>query len=160
MPFGGQQGSLVVSTSTSLSDISTAIDVTTVASYRRLSISLLASSRMARTVLPMLPERERGTCTPIDARLRPERAESLSELLKVLADPTRLQIVVSLRDAGDAVCVCDCTAAFGLSQPTMSHHLARLRDAGVLDVARKGGWGYYSLKRDLPAATRRVIEAL
>jgi ArsR family transcriptional regulator len=115
---------------------------------------------MARTALPMLPERERGTCTPIEAKLKPERAALLSELLKTLADPTRLQIVVALRDAGEAVCVCDCTAFFGLSQPTISHHLARLRDAGVLDVTRKGGWAYYNLRRDLTAATRRVIDAL
>ena len=115
---------------------------------------------MARTALPMLPERERGTCTPIEPRLRPERAEHLSDLLKLLADPTRLQIVVTLRDLGDAVCVCDCVPVFGLSQPTVSHHLARLRDAGLLDVTRKGGWAYYRLARDLPAATRRVIGAL
>jgi ArsR family transcriptional regulator len=115
---------------------------------------------MARTTLPMLPERERGVCTPLEVRLRPDRAEQLSDLLKVLSDPTRLQIVVTLRDAAEAVCVCDCTAFFGLSQPTVSHHLARLRDAGILDVTRKGGWAYYSLKRDLPASTRRVIEAL
>ena len=115
---------------------------------------------MARTALPMLPERERGVCTPLEVKLKPERAEQLSDLLKTLSDPTRLQIVVTLRDLGEAVCVCDCTAFFGLSQPTVSHHLARLRDAGLLDVARKGGWAYYSLKRDLPAAARRIIEAL
>lgn len=108
----------------------------------------------------MLPQRERGTCTPIEPRLRPERAEELSELLKVLADPTRLQIVVTLRDLRDPVCVCDCVPVFGLSQPTVSHHLARLRDAGLLDVTRKGGWAYYSLARDLPAATRRLVETL
>jgi ArsR family transcriptional regulator len=49
---------------------------------------------------------------------------------------------------------------FGLSQPTVSHHLARLRDAGLLEVTRKGGWAYYNLRRDLPAATRRLIDAL
>lgn len=108
----------------------------------------------------MLPERERGVCTPIEPRIRPERAEQLSETLKTLADPTRLQIVIALRDLGDAVCVCDCTAFFGLSQPTVSHHLGRLRDAGILDVTRRGGWAYYNLKRDLPVATRRVIDAL
>ena len=115
---------------------------------------------MGRTSLPMLPDRERGMCTPLEVKLRPERAEQLSDLLKTLSDPTRLQIVVTLRDLDEAVCVCDCTAFFGLSQPTVSHHLARLRDAGVLEVTRKGGWAYYSLKRDLPAATRRVIDAL
>ena len=115
---------------------------------------------MARTALPMAPERERGTCVPIAPRLRPERAEQLTELMKTLADTTRLQIVVTLRDLGDAVCVCDCTAFFGLSQPTVSHHLARLREAGLLDVSRKGGWAYYSLRRDLAAPIRRVIDAL
>ena len=115
---------------------------------------------MTRTPLPVLPERERGECTPIESRMRPERAAEVADLLKVLADPTRLQIVVSLRDMGEAVCVCDCTASFGLSQPTVSHHLARLRDAGLLDVTRKGGWAYYRLRSDLPAATKRLLSAL
>ena len=78
----------------------------------------------------------------------------------MLADPTRLQLVVTLRDLGDAVCVCDCTASFGLSQPTVSHHLARLREAGLVDVTRQGGWAYYRLRTDLPAATKRLITAL
>jgi ArsR family transcriptional regulator len=108
----------------------------------------------------MVPERERGVCTPIETRLRPQRAEQLSELLKILSDPTRLQIVVTLRDAREPFCVCDCVPVFGLSQPTVSHHLARLREAGLLDVTRKGGWAYYSLRRDLPVATRRLIDAL
>ena len=115
---------------------------------------------MARTVLPVLPERERGECTPIEPRLRAERAVELSELLKVLADPTRLQIVVTLRDLGEAVCVCDCTAFFGLSQPTVSHHLGRLRDSGLLEVTRQGGWAYYRMRSDLPAAAKRLIAAL
>jgi ArsR family transcriptional regulator, arsenate/arsenite/antimonite-responsive transcriptional repressor len=115
---------------------------------------------MARTPIAVLPERERGECTPLESRMRPERAAEVADLLKLLADPTRLQIVVALRDMSESVCVCDCTASFGLSQPTVSHHLARLRDAGLVDVTRKGGWGYYSLRRDLPAATKRLISAL
>lgn len=115
---------------------------------------------MPRAALPVLPERERGVCTPIEPRLRPERAAQLSDVLKLLSDPTRLQIVVTLRDLGEAVCVCDCVPAFGLSQPTISHHLARLREAGVLEVTRQGGWAYYALRRDLPASTHRLIDAL
>jgi len=92
--------------------------------------------------------------------MRPERAAEVADLLKVLSDPTRLQIVVALRDMGDSVCVCDCTASFGLSQPTVSHHLARLREAGLLDVTRKGGWAYYRLRSDLPAATKKLLAAL
>ena len=115
---------------------------------------------MARTALPVLPERERGECTPIAPALKAERAAEVADLMKVLSDPTRLQIVVTLRDMGEAVCVCDCTASFGLSQPTVSHHLARLRDAGLLEVTRKGGWAYYALRKDLPAATKRLLAAL
>ena len=115
---------------------------------------------MPRTALPVLPERERGACTPIETRMKPERAAEVADLLKILSDPTRLQIVVTLRDMGESVCVCDCTAAFGLSQPTVSHHLARLRDAGLLDVTRQGGWAYYRMRTDLPAATKRLIAAL
>ena len=116
---------------------------------------------MPRTALPVLPERERGgECTPLESRMTPVRAAEVADLLKVLSDPTRLRIVVALRDMGESVCACDCTASFALSQPTVSHHLARLREGGLLDVTRKSGWAYYSLRSDLPAATKRLIAAL
>lgn len=106
------------------------------------------------------PERLRGVCEPIKARLSPSRVSDLSDLFKALSDPIRLQIVVALRDAADQVCVCDCTAAFDVSQPTMSHHLAKLRDVGLLTGTRQGTWMYYQLRSDLPATARRVIDAL
>ena len=113
---------------------------------------------MSKTVA--LPERERGVCEPIKARLSPSRVTDLTDLFKALSDPIRLQIVAALRDAPEQVCVCDCTASFDVSQPTMSHHLAKLRDVGLLTGTRQGTWMYYQLRSDLPATVRRVIDAI
>ena len=85
--------------------------------------------------LSVLPARERGVCCPPAIRMRPEKVEDTSAVLKALADPTRLQMALVLRDAREPVCICDFTAAFDLSQPTVSHHMARLREAG-LEIGR------------------------
>lgn len=108
----------------------------------------------------VLPERERGVCQPIKADLSAKRVSDLTELFKVLSDPIRLQIVAALRDAKDEVCVCDCTASFAVSQPTMSHHLAKLREAGLLSGTRRGTWVYYRLRSDLPETVRRIVESI
>lgn len=111
---------------------------------------------MTKTVLPL---RERGVCEPIESRLPPRRVAELTDVFRALADPIRLQIVAALKADQDEVCVCDCTAAFDVSQPTMSHHLAKLRDVGLLEGTRRGVWTYYRLRRDLPASVRSVIDA-
>jgi ArsR family transcriptional regulator len=108
----------------------------------------------------VLPERERGVCCPPSIKVKPERVAGTTEILKALADRTRLQMAIALRDATEPVCVCDFTATFDLSQPTVSHHMARLRDAGLVEVTKKGIWSFYRLRPDLPAPTRRLIEAL
>ena len=107
-----------------------------------------------------LPERERGVCCPPTIKVRPERVEETTEILKALADPTRLQMAIALRDADQPVCVCDFTATFDLSQPTVSHHMAKLREAGLVEVTKKGIWSFYRLSPDLPAGTRRILEAI
>jgi ArsR family transcriptional regulator len=107
-----------------------------------------------------MAERERGVCCAPARRLRPANAARLSEVLKALADPTRLEIVAILRAADEPVCVCDFVATFRLSQPTVSHHMARLREAGLVESEKRGIWAFYRLRRDLPAPTRRLIEAL
>ena len=114
---------------------------------------------MATTLIPMA-ERERGVCCVPEPRLRPEKVEQLSDVLKALADPTRLQMVLILRDASEPVCVCDFTQTFDLTQPTVSHHMARLREAGLVDCEKRGIWAFYRLRRDLPASVRRLVEAL
>jgi ArsR family transcriptional regulator len=110
--------------------------------------------------LSVLPQRERGVCCPPSIKVRPERVAGTTEVLKALADATRLQMAVALRDAADPVCVCDFTATFDLSQPTVSHHMAKLRDAGLVEVTKKGIWSFYRLRPDLPAGARRIIDAL
>ena len=108
----------------------------------------------------VLPERERGVCCPPTIKARPEKIEQTSDLLKALADPTRLQITLALRDAKEPVCICDFTATFDLSQPTVSHHMAKLREAGLVEVTKKGIWSFYRLAPSLRPATRRILEAL
>lgn len=78
-------------------------------------------------------------------------------LLKALADPHRLTILASLARAQGEVCVCDFTAGLPLNQPTVSHHLKILRDAGLVGCERRGTWVYYRLA---PGARQRLYDAL
>jgi ArsR family transcriptional regulator, arsenate/arsenite/antimonite-responsive transcriptional repressor len=72
-----------------------------------------------------------------------EQAERLAAIAKALADPVRLQLVDVLRKHAGKVCVCELVPLFDLSQPTVSHHLKVLRDAGLVDSERRGLWAYY-----------------
>ena len=81
-----------------------------------------------------------------------EAAEDLAATFKALADPTRVAIVNRLGSARE-VCVCDLTAAFELSQPTISHHLRVLREAGLVESEGRGTWAYYRL---VPEAIERL----
>ena len=85
-----------------------------------------------------------------------DAAEALADTFKALADPTRVAIVNRLTTA-EAVCVCDLTAAFDLSQPTISHHLRILRMAGLVEAERRGTWAYYRLVPDAIDALRAVF---
>lgn len=112
------------------------------------------------TKLEVLPDRERGVCCTVDLEVPAARATEIADVLKALADPTRVQIILSLRAAKEPACVCDFTAAFDLSQPTISHHMAKLRDAGLVEATKQGIWSYYRLAPNLPAQVRRIVEAL
>ncbi len=83
-------------------------------------------------------------CAPGAPPLAEETAADLAVRFKALADPTRVAIVNRLAGAGE-VCVCDLTAAFELTQPTISHHLKLLREAGLVEASRRGTWAYYRL---------------
>lgn len=97
-------------------------------------------------------------CAPISASvLDQETAETLTSLLKVLADPARLQILSMLASAGGEVCVCDLTEPLGLSQPTVSYHMKQLREGGFVSSERRGKWIFYSL---VPARIHAVTDAL
>jgi ArsR family transcriptional regulator len=82
------------------------------------------------------------------------------EVLRALADPTRLQMIGILKRSTEPVCICDFTAAFDLSQPTISHHMAKLREAGLVDVTKAGIWAYYRLATRLEQRTRALLDVL
>ncbi len=85
-------------------------------------------------------------CAPLDASgLSLEAAEATAALFKALGDPTRVRIVNLLANSDQPVCVCELNLNFELSQPTMSHHLKKLVDAGLLRREQRGTWAYFSL---------------
>ena len=77
-----------------------------------------------------------------------QHAERMAGIAKALADPVRLQLVDVLRKHAGKVCVCELVPLFDLSQPTVSHHLKVLRDAGIVDSERQGLWAYYYVTPD------------
>ena len=91
--------------------------------------------------LPVLPS---ICCGPATPPLAVAEREALAAKFKALADPARVAIVNRLA-AADEVCVCDLNAALALSQPTVSHHLRVLREAGLVESSRRGTWAFYRL---------------
>lgn len=103
---------------------------------------------------------ETGACCPglLAAPLDEGQAVELAKVFKALGDPVRLRLLSLIASrAGGEVCVCDLTPAFELSQPTISHHLKLLRQAGLIDCERRGTWVYYWL---LPEMTDRLAGVL
>jgi ArsR family transcriptional regulator len=89
-----------------------------------------------------------GDCCapPLREALAAEGAEKLARTLKAIADPARLRLISMVAAHDDAeACVCDLTEPLGLSQPTVSHHLKVLVDAGILSRDKRGTWAYYRL---------------
>jgi ArsR family transcriptional regulator, arsenate/arsenite/antimonite-responsive transcriptional repressor len=95
-------------------------------------------------------------CGPATEPLAVHERDQLAAQFKALADPTRVAIVNHLSAASE-VCVCNLTAAFELSQPTISHHLKILREAGLVEARRRGTWAYYRL---VPQAIGALRDAL
>jgi ArsR family transcriptional regulator, arsenate/arsenite/antimonite-responsive transcriptional repressor len=103
--------------------------------------------------------RQRGACCElpeVDARW----AGRTSDLMKALADPTRLTMIASLWKAQSPICICDFTAGLGLSQPTISHHMAKLKEAGLVESEKEGIWVYYRLPANLEPGTRKLLAQL
>jgi ArsR family transcriptional regulator len=75
-----------------------------------------------------------------------EQAARMATVAKALGDPIRLALVDLLRKHAGKVCVCELVPLFDISQPTLSHHLKRLRDAGIVDSERRGLWAYYYVR--------------
>ena len=95
-------------------------------------------------------------CGPATPALDAAEADLLAAQFKALADPARVTILNRLA-AADEVCVCDFVAALDLAQPTVSHHLKVLRDAGLVESSRRGTWAFYRLVPEAVDALRDVL---
>lgn len=105
------------------------------------------------------PSTSVACCTPLAApRLTQPEAEQIAVLLKALADPARVRLVNLLATSTEPICVCEFTAPLGLSQPTVSHHLRKLREAGLVHAERRGTWSYYALDRDAMDRLAAVVD--
>ncbi len=96
----------------------------------------------------LAPKRKRAAgercCEPVVyPDVQRDEAARMAEVAKALGDPIRLALVDVLRKHAGKVCVCELVPLFDVSQPTLSHHLKKLRDAGVVDSERRGLWAYY-----------------
>jgi len=97
-------------------------------------------------------------CRPLDAEaLDDEDAEATARVFKTLADPARVKIVNLLAGGGEPVCACEFIPALGLTQATVSHHLKKLTDVGLLEREQRGKWAYFSLKPDALAQLANLI---
>jgi ArsR family transcriptional regulator, arsenate/arsenite/antimonite-responsive transcriptional repressor len=97
-------------------------------------------------------------CAPLSSELGDADAEALEGLFSALADRHRVKILnMLMRQGCDAICVCDFEPALGLSQPTVSYHLKKLVDAGLLEREKRGTYAYYSLRDGARRQLRAVF---
>lgn len=102
-------------------------------------------------------------CCPRDDRELPrDEARRLRAygLFRALADTTRLELLELIAARPQPICVCDIVSRFELTQPTISHHLKVLREAGLVEATRHGKWSYYEVSDDGLAAARRLIDSV
>lgn len=98
---------------------------------------------MSETLAPI------ACCAPLGApTISDEEAGATAELFRALGDPHRVKIVNLLARSREPVCACDLYEPLELGQPTVSHHLKKLTDAGLLEREQRGKWAYFSLRRD------------
>jgi ArsR family transcriptional regulator len=113
---------------------------------------------MRQPIAVLEPTSAIACCAPVaEPALSADEADATATLFRALGDPARVRIINVLATQVDAVCGCDLEAPLGLSQPTVSFHLKKLYEAGVLDREKQGVWVYYSLN---PEAARRLAGVL
>src|SRR5580658_10373369 len=115
--------------------------------------------RMSNSLVLLTPADSAACCSPLSAQpLTMDQAEQVAPLLKALADPVRLRLMslVASRPGCEA-CVCDLNDAFDLSQPTISHHMKVLHEAGLVDRDKRGVWVYYRVRPQALASLAALI---
>jgi ArsR family transcriptional regulator, arsenate/arsenite/antimonite-responsive transcriptional repressor len=114
---------------------------------------------MSNSLALLSPAETAACCSPLSAQpLTAEQADQVAPLLKALGDPVRLRLMslVASHQGGEA-CVCELNGAFDLSQPTISHHLKVLHDAGLIDRDKRGVWVYYRARTEALIALGALI---
>jgi ArsR family transcriptional regulator, arsenate/arsenite/antimonite-responsive transcriptional repressor len=114
---------------------------------------------MPTQTLPLLTTDTVVCCPPLTGSvLEPVEAEALARVFKALGDPTRVRLLslIAAHDSGEA-CICDLTAPVGLSQPTVSHHMKQLAEAGLVIREQRGKWAYYRLLPEILNTLARLI---
>jgi ArsR family transcriptional regulator, arsenate/arsenite/antimonite-responsive transcriptional repressor len=100
-----------------------------------------------------------GCCSPLAApSMSVDEAETTASVFKALSDPGRVRILNLIATAGEPVCVCHLTPDLGLSQPTVSFHLKKLVQAGLLEREQRGVWAFYAVNRDVLRRLGKVFE--
>ena len=98
-------------------------------------------------------------CEPLLApALTEEAAVETAELFKALADPARVRIVNVLATSGEPLCICNLVEPLGLSQPTVSHHMKKLADVGIVEREQRGRWAYFTLRPQAVDALASVTD--
>ena len=99
-----------------------------------------------------------GCCRPLGApTLSDEEAQATAAIFRALSDPARVKIVNLLATSGEPVCACEFEPALGLSQPTVSHHLKKLTEAGLLEREQRGKWAYFSLRPEATSQLEQLV---
>ncbi len=114
---------------------------------------------MSKSLVVLSPVETVACCSPLSREpLSRHQAEQVAPLLKALADPVRLRLMslVASHEGGEA-CICDLNPVFELSQPTISHHLKVLHEAGLLDRDKRGVWVYYRARTEALANLGALI---
>jgi ArsR family transcriptional regulator len=114
---------------------------------------------MSKSLMVVSPADTAACCPPLSAQpLTVAQAEQIAPMLKALAEPVRLRLMslVASHEGGEA-CICNLNDAFDLSQPTISHHMKVLHDAGLVDRDKRGVWVYYRARTQALASLGALI---
>ena len=119
------------------------------------------TSRSTLTAELPLVDRFQACCTSlVDEAIAQEDAEVVASMFKALADPARVRLISMIAKTGaEGACVCDLNEALDLAQPTVSHHLKVLLDAGLVDRERRASWAYYRLRAGALEGVARILGA-
>jgi ArsR family transcriptional regulator len=115
--------------------------------------------RVSKSLIDLTPVEAAACCSPLTREpLSVTQADQVSPLLKALADPVRLRLLSLIASHADGeACVCDLNDAFELSQPTISHHLKLLHEAGLVDRTKRGVWVYYAVNQNALASLAALL---